>query len=60
MPNRKRAYRWLLFVAALLCFFYVVFVDHAWPGVICFFLFGGAWYFLEQRKTRELDAPAPK
>ena len=60
MANTKRAYRWFLFLAAALSFFYVVFFDRSPSAVATFFLCGGAWYWLEQRKTRELDAPRPK
>ena len=60
MANTKRAYRWFLFLAAVLSFFYVVFFDRSPTAVAAFFVSGGVWYFLEQRKTRELDAPKPK
>lgn len=60
MTNTRRAYRWFLFLAAVLCFFYIIFVDATAQAVTLFFITGGLWYWREQRKTRELDAPTPK
>ena len=60
MANTRRAYRWSLFVVAVGTFFYIL---YAGPGVLdvaLFFISGGLWYWREQRKTRELDAPRPK
>lgn len=56
----KRGVRWSLFVLAAACFVYAVFVDASVWAVCLFVVSGGWWYWLEQRKTRELDAPSPR
>lgn len=56
MARQKRGYRWMLFLVAVLCFFYTMFIRVSWAVVALFFLSGIGWYWLEQRKTRELDA----
>ena len=55
--RQKRAYRWFLFVVAVVCFFYVVCRSRSPKAVASFFVAGGLWYWLERRKTRELDGP---
>ncbi|MCX5787911.1 MAG: hypothetical protein NTX64_05295 [Elusimicrobia bacterium] len=60
MRNTRRAYRWFLFLVAVASFFHILFAGPTIPGVILFFVSGGLWYWREQRKTRELDAPRPK
>ena len=55
--RQRRTYRWLLFLLALGSFYYFVFVSH--DSLLALGLFlgaGGLWYWLEQRKMRELDA----
>jgi hypothetical protein len=49
----------MLFLVAVLCFFYTVLIRVSWWGVALFFISGIGWYWLEQRKTRELDALPP-
>jgi len=56
----KRGFRWTLFAVAFCCFFWVVFVSSSPWAIALFFISGGGWYYLEQRKTRELDAPKPR
>jgi hypothetical protein len=59
--RQRRAYRWVLFLAALISFFYFVIVDSdSLSALAAFFVSGGLWYWLERRKMRELDAPHPK
>jgi len=51
------AFRWALFLLALLCFVYFVFFDsRSWTALALFFLSGGFWYWRERRKMLELDA----
>ena len=55
--RQRRAYRWALFLVALICFAYFVFFDSdSIPSLLAFFASGGLWYWLERRKMRELDA----
>ncbi|HVE12560.1 MAG TPA: hypothetical protein VNI01_04130 [Elusimicrobiota bacterium] len=59
--RQRRAYRWLLFAVAAASFVYFVFFHRESAAALAvFFLSGGAWYWLEMRKMRELDAPRPK
>ncbi|MBI4424074.1 MAG: hypothetical protein HY554_10130 [Elusimicrobia bacterium] len=60
MANTRRAYRWFLFLVAVVCFFYALFIETSTAAVALFFVTGGLWYWREQRKTRELDSPRPK
>ncbi|MFH2204610.1 MAG: hypothetical protein ABIJ96_15960 [Elusimicrobiota bacterium] len=55
--RQRRAYRWMLFFVAFICFLYFVFHDNdsLW-ALGLFFLSGGLWYWLERRKMCELDA----
>jgi hypothetical protein len=55
--RQRRAYRWILFFAAIYCFYYFVFCDseELW-ALGGFFVCGGSWYWLERRKMTELDA----
>ena len=55
-----RGYRWTLFLVSGACFAYVAFVRASPWGVAAFFVSGGAWYWLERHKMRELDAPRPR
>ena len=59
MARPKRGFRWALFLVAAICFFYTILRGVSILGVGLFFVCGGAWYWLEQRKTRELDALPP-
>ena len=56
---RKRGFRWMLFFIAAGSFFYTI-LHHVSPwSVGLFFVCGGAWFWLERRKMRELDALPP-
>lgn len=55
-----RGFRWLLFLAAALSFFYVMLGGAEPWAVALFFVSGALWYALERRKMRELDAYRPK
>lgn len=59
MARQKRGFRWTLFAVSVLCFMYTVFVRVSLWTLGFFFVSGGAWYWLERRKTRELDALPP-
>ena len=53
----RMIFRWALFLIALGCFVYFVFVDNgSITALVLFFLSGGFWYWRERRKMRELDA----
>jgi hypothetical protein len=60
MVRQKRSFRWTLFSISVICFFYTVLVRVSPWVVALFFLSGGGWYWLEQRKTMELDALPPE
>ena len=59
MNLQKRSFRWALFGVAVFCFFYTIFIHVSIWSVAVFFASGGAWYWLEKRKARELDAFRP-
>ena len=55
--RQRRAYRWCLFLVAVVCFVYFVFVDSdSLSALTLFFVSGGLWFWLERRKMTELDA----
>ena len=56
----KRWFRWLLFLGAAASFLRVVWAGAEPFSVGTFFVLGGGWFWLERRKTRELDAPRPR
>ena len=60
MANTRRAYRWFLFLVAVVSFLYIILVRPSASAVLLFFVTGSLWYWREQRKTRELDSPRPK
>ena len=59
MAKQKRSFRWALLLTATGAFFYTILRHVTIVGVALFFICGGAWYWLEQRKARELDALPP-
>ncbi|MDE2291425.1 MAG: hypothetical protein KGL53_05025 [Elusimicrobia bacterium] len=53
----RRLLRWALFWAAVAAVVRFVFFNHEdLTALAVFFAAGGAWYWLERRKMRELDS----
>ena len=57
---RRRAPRWILFIVGTVFFLKSVAGTATPLSVLGFVLCGGLWYWLTWRKTRELDAQAPR